>query len=222
MTSLPPHAQREMPCMPDADSSPTGTRAKPGRLGTAAAWISAIFCLPYLVLKVVWAFGVPLGIADRSVLDSDGWVAANALMAAIELAGLLVVLALIRPWSHRLPAWLLLFPVWVGPDFSSKSSAPRWSACSPPSRGWEARPRGVPTVGVRDDVFGLRGQGIALAIAFACHVRGRWGGLLSTRTDEVLRGTPTGGVQWRPEVHLTKAAEAVAARWLFAVAVICC
>ncbi len=85
-----------------------------GRLGTAAAWISAVCCLPYLVLKVVWTVGIPVGVTDRSVLHGHGWAAANAVMAAIELAGLLLVLALTRPWARRLPAWLLLFPVWVG------------------------------------------------------------------------------------------------------------
>ena len=39
------------------------------------------------------------------------------------------------------------------------------------------------------------GQGAALAIAFACHVRARWGRLLGERTDEVLadRGPPARG-----------------------------
>ena len=58
-----------------------------GRLGTAAARISAVCCLPYLVLKVVWTLGMPVGITDRSLLDSSGWLAANALMAVIQLAG---------------------------------------------------------------------------------------------------------------------------------------
>jgi hypothetical protein len=35
-------------------------------------------------------------------------------MALIQMAGLLLVLALTRPWARRLPPWLLHFPVWVG------------------------------------------------------------------------------------------------------------
>jgi hypothetical protein len=62
-----------------------------GRLGTAAAWISAVCCLPYLVLKVVWTVDLPVGITDRSVLHSSGWVAANGLMAVVQLVGLLLV-----------------------------------------------------------------------------------------------------------------------------------
>src|SRR5690349_5872101 len=69
------------------------TDVKVGRLGTAAAWISAVCCLPYLILKVVWTVGVPVGITDRSLLHSNGWVAGNAVMAVLQLAGLLLVLA---------------------------------------------------------------------------------------------------------------------------------
>lgn len=83
------------------DSAMTDTQSRPrapgiGRLGTAAAWLSALCCLPYLVLKVLWTVGVPVGITDLSVLDSDAWVAANGLMAVIQLAGLVLVLALSR------------------------------------------------------------------------------------------------------------------------------
>ena len=44
-----------------------------GRLGTAAAWISAVGCLPYLFLKVGWTLDMPVGISDRSLLHSSGW-----------------------------------------------------------------------------------------------------------------------------------------------------
>ena len=37
---------------------------------------------------------------------------------------------------------------------------------------------------------GFAGQGLALAIAFACHVRARWGWLLGARTGEILTGVP--------------------------------
>ena len=70
--------------------------------------------LPYLVLKVLWTFDLPVGVTDRSVFDRNEWVAGNALMAVLQLAGLLLVLALTRPWARRVPTWLLLFPVWVG------------------------------------------------------------------------------------------------------------
>ena len=35
-------------------------------------------------------------------------------MAVVQLAAFGLVLALIRPWARKWPAWLLLFPAWVG------------------------------------------------------------------------------------------------------------
>lgn len=70
-----------------------------GRLGAVAAWISAAACLPYLFLKVVWTLDIPVGLTDRSVLDSSGWVAGNAAMALVQLVAVGLVLALVRPWS---------------------------------------------------------------------------------------------------------------------------
>ena len=37
-----------------------------GRLGKVAAWISAVGCLPYLVLKLVWTVGMPVGSTPKT------------------------------------------------------------------------------------------------------------------------------------------------------------
>ena len=194
-----------------------------GRLGRAAAWISAVCCLPYLFLKVVWALDLPVGIADRSVLDSNGWVAGNAVMAVIELAGLLLVLALVRPAARRLPAWLLLFPVWVGTGLLFEivvgaALAGLFSATSQASSG------PADSGGFEPWVFVLvyssfAGQGIALAIAFASHVRARWGRLLGERTGDVVERRASRLRSW-PETHLNEVAKALAAMAV-AVGVVC-
>ncbi|HEU0040854.1 MAG TPA: hypothetical protein VFQ15_00755 [Jiangellaceae bacterium] len=192
-----------------------------GRLGMAAAWISAVCCLPYLVLKVLWTLGVPVGVTDRSVLDSNDWVAANALMAVIQLAGLLLVLALTRPWARRVPTWLLLFPVWVGTGllFQVVVGAVLVGASSSSSQGSNAS-----TGEFQPWVFAMiyasfAGQGAALAIAFACHVRTRWGRVLGERTGETV-ARRTGRVRSWPEHHLTGMIEAVAGM-AAAMAVVC-
>jgi hypothetical protein len=185
-----------------------------GRLGTAAAWISAVGCLPYLVLKVVWTFDMPIGITDRSLLHSSGWVAGNLLMAVIQLAGLLLVLALSRSWARKVPAWLLLFPVWVGIGLLFQivvgavllGMFPATSQASSGSRAFG---------GIQPWVFvmvyaAFAVQGAALAIAFACHVRARWGRLLGARTEEVL-ARRTARLGSRPEDRLAQMANAVAA-----------
>ena len=192
-----------------------------GRLGTAAAWISAVCCLPYLVLKVVWTAGMPVGITDRSVLGSRGWVAGNALMAAIELAGLLLVLALTRPWARRWPAWLLFFPVWVGTGllFRVVVGAALMGLFSRPSQASGS------LGGFQSWVFvmvyaGFAGQGATLAIAFACYVRARWGRLLGERTGEVVARRTARARSW-PENHLAEMAEVLAGMAVAVAAVFC-
>jgi hypothetical protein len=192
-----------------------------GRLGTAAAWISAICCLPYLFLKLVWTLDIPVGITDRSVLHGGGWVAGNALMAGIELAGLLLVLALTRPWARRVPAWLLLFPAWVGTGLLFQvvlgaALTVLFSASSHTSN--------VDTGGIAAWVFVVvyatfAGQGVALAIAFGCYVRARWSRLLAQPTRDVVAKRAVRVRSW-PENHLTEIAEAVAAMAV-AVALVC-
>jgi hypothetical protein len=174
-----------------------------------AAWTSAIGCLPYLVLKVVWTVGMPVGITDRSVLHSNGWAAGNALMAVIQLAGLLLVLALTQPWARRMPAGLLLLPVWVGTGllFQVVVGAVLVGLFSHPSQASSAS-----TAGIQPWVFvmvysAFAVQGAALAIAFACHLRARWGRLLGGRTGEVV-ARRTARVRSWPENHLAEMAEA--------------
>ena len=205
-----------------ADAKVPSRAAGIGRLGKAAAWISAICCLPYLVLKVVWTAGTPVGITDRSVLHIHGWAAANALMAAIELAGLLLVLALTRPWARRWPAWLLLFPVWVGTGLLFRVVVgAALAGLSLPS----SHTSGGSLGGFQPWVFvmvyaSFAGQGAALAIAFACYVRARWGRLLGERTGEVVARRAAQVRSW-PENHLAELAEAVAGLAVAVAAVFC-
>ena len=192
-----------------------------GRLGTAAAWISAVCCLPYLVLKVVWTAGMPVGITDRAVLHSHGWAAANALMAAIELAGLLLVLALTRPWARRVPAWLLFFPVWVGTGllFRVVVGTALLGLFARPSQASGSLGGFQPWVFVM--VYAsFAGQGAALAIAFACYVRARWGRLLGERTGQVVARRTARARSW-PDNHLRGMAQAVAGMAVAAAAVFC-
>lgn len=193
-----------------------------GRLGTAAAWVSAVCCLPYLVLKLLWTIDVPVGIADRSVFDESGWAPGNAVMALIQLVGLLLVLALTRPWARRVPVWLLLFLVWVGTGllFQVAVGAVLVGLLSPPSQASGGTDYG----GIQPWVFvvvysAFAGQGAALAIAFACHVRARWGWLLGARTGAVLVSRTARPRSWS-EDHLAQVAK-VAAALSAAVALVC-
>jgi hypothetical protein len=190
-----------------------------GLLGTVAAWVSAAACLPYLFLKVAWTLDMPVGLTDRSVLDSSGWVAANAVMAVVQLVAVALVLALVRPWSRKVPTWILLFPVWVGTGllFPIMVGSALTVLLSTGSQESSTELGGIaPWVYVL--VYAsFAVQGVALAIAFTCHVRARWGPLLGSRTGDVIAADP--GRSWL-QVHLAGIAELVAVMAV-AVALVC-
>jgi hypothetical protein len=140
----------------------------------------------------------------------------------IQLAAFGLVLALTRPWARKWPAWLLLFPAWLGTGllFQVVLGAMLTGLFSPPSQD-----SGMDTGEYEPWVFvvvygGFAGQGLALAIAFACHVRARWGGLLGARTGEVL-ARRTGRVRSWPENHLAEIAQAVALMAVVTAVVFC-
>jgi hypothetical protein len=115
------------------------------------------------------------------------------------------VLALTRPWARRVPTWLLLFPVWVGTGLlfqvvvgavlvGASSASSQDSSGSTDFGGFQPWMLAI--------VYrSFAGQGAALAIAFACHVQARWGGVLGERTGEVV-ARRTARVRSWPEHHL--------------------
>jgi hypothetical protein len=64
------------------------------------------------------------------------------------------------------------------------------------------------------------GQGAALAIAFACYVRARWGRLLGERAGEVVARRTARARSW-PEDHLAELAETLAGLAVVVAAVFC-
>ncbi|MBB4676059.1 DUF3995 domain-containing protein [Crossiella cryophila] len=91
-----------------------------------AAWVALVCAIAYGGLKVAWAFGsellmaeTPLTGAERELLLGGGPVAfwVHVLTAMIAAAGALVILGLATSWRDRLPRWLLLGPAWVGIAF---------------------------------------------------------------------------------------------------------
>jgi hypothetical protein len=190
-----------------------------GRLGTVAAWISAAACLPYLFLKVVWTLDVPVGITDRSVLHSGRWVAGNAVMALVQIMAVGLVLALVRPWSRMVPTWIVLLPVWVGTGLLFQIMV--GSVVSVLSSA-ASQDSGTELGGIAPWVYVLvytafAVQGVALAVAFAFHVRARWGRLLAARTGDLI--TIPSRRSW-PQVHLVEIARVVAVMALV-VALVC-
>jgi hypothetical protein len=193
-----------------------------GRLGTAAAWVSAAACLPYLFLKVVWALDQPVGITDRSQLHSSEWVAGNAAMAAVQLVAVVLVVALVRPWSRKVPAGFLLFPVWVGTGllFQVVVGSALLGLFSTASRESSMETGGIAPWVYVVVYASFAVQGVALATAFACHVRARWGRMLGERTGGVLARREAGEAGSWLSRHIAELAEIVAVMALV-VGVVC-
>ncbi|WP_410647223.1 hypothetical protein [Amycolatopsis sp. cmx-4-54] len=70
--------------------------------------------LPYLTLKASWVTGGGLGLRDPSFVDSDLMVFANLATGGMDVVAVLLALAFTYSWGRRIPAPLVLFPIWIG------------------------------------------------------------------------------------------------------------
>ncbi|WP_156325273.1 hypothetical protein [Nonomuraea sp. SBT364] len=90
-----------------------------------STWFGIAALAPYIAMKTYWAFG---GNAGRPAGDLGAEMLANGAPEALvwmerhgidftvlgALVGVLLLVALARPWGERLPRWLLLVPGWAG------------------------------------------------------------------------------------------------------------
>lgn len=63
--------------------------------------------LPYSTMKIVWLAGSSVGVTDPPIgddLHSAAMTTGNAITLGMEVVGVLLAIALTRPWSHRVPA----------------------------------------------------------------------------------------------------------------------
>ncbi|GAB3878016.1 hypothetical protein GCM10029964_028040 [Kibdelosporangium lantanae] len=72
--------------------------------------------LPYLVLKVLWLAGIPVGAgaAGQAELLDTRHLVGDVVTVGLELAAFTLAVAMARPWGRRLPAFLVVAPMWVG------------------------------------------------------------------------------------------------------------
>ena len=73
--------------------------------------------LPYLGLKLVWLTGGTLGVADRTMMRETSMIVLNGITAGMDLVGIGLAMAFTHRWGLRVPAWLLLPPIWVATGF---------------------------------------------------------------------------------------------------------
>ncbi len=162
-----------------------------------AGYGAIVFMLPYLALKIAWLSGNPLGFHDEALVGQRGMIAANALSFGMDFIAVGLALTFTHRWGLRMPAWLVLFPMWVATGFLVPSIviAPialvREALVSNPvpSTNTMLEPWVGRVVGAS-----FAGQGAALIVAFVLYVRIRWAELLQSTTRGTAAG-PTHPVQ---------------------------
>ncbi|MEU7292881.1 hypothetical protein AB0A76_06700 [Streptomyces exfoliatus] len=98
--------------------------APAGRSRTRAGLVAVAALVPYTALKTAWALGLPLGhtgtgrpgVDPAYTSDLGIWLYDNGVdvTAVLAVLGMLLALALTRPWGRRLPRLPLLALGWAG------------------------------------------------------------------------------------------------------------
>lgn len=141
--------------------------------------------LPYLTLKASWVTGGTLGLRDPSFVDSDLMRFANLLTGGLDVVAVVLALAFTYSWGRRIPAPLVLFPIWIGTGLLAPivlnlpvivTELARPPAGDMPLENW-----------VWAVVYGgFAWQGVLLLTAFVLYARDRWWYLV---TGSVRPGT---------------------------------
>jgi hypothetical protein len=184
--------------------------AAPGLIRSVACYLTIVACLPYLVLKALWLSGHSTGAADAAgaaeLLDQRH-IVGDVVTAGMELAAIALVLALTYPWGRRLPAAVVLAPIWVATGllapialglplglvvqaFAGGSAAPAGNGL----QGW-----------VYAAVYGgFIVQAVGVLAAFVGYARARWPEMFRMRTPQL-------GAVPRPRRRLAAVAATIAA-----------
>ncbi|MFD5321507.1 hypothetical protein [Streptomyces sp. NPDC127098] len=87
-------------------------------MSRAGGYGAALAMTPYLLIKVSWVVGALAGVlptgSDASVAE---WVVLNGVTIVMAAVGIVLALALVRPWGMRIPAPPLALAAWVGAGF---------------------------------------------------------------------------------------------------------
>lgn len=153
----------------------------------------AVACaLPYLALKLTWLLGGTLGTTDPSIMQDRSMMALNAGTAGMDLVGIGLALAFTHSWGQRIPAWLLLPPMWVATGLLSRFViwvpitgilAALDSTSLPQARGGPVQSWVYALVYVE-----FAGLGIGLLAGFVLYARARWTELFQAGAAVSARG----------------------------------
>jgi hypothetical protein len=170
----------------------------------------AIACAaPYLALKIIWLSGGQLGVADATMMRDASMVALNLATAGMDVVGIAVAVAFTHAWGQRIPAWLVLPPIWVALGLLARFvvAVPVTAIAGMLTDRTIPRPPGP----VQPWVYALVytefvGMGIGLTLAFLFYARVRWGPVF-----ESTGRAATPGATLRVQVPLATTAALIAA-----------
>ncbi len=173
---------------PFALDRPSGVRMMVG-------YAAILGTLPYLALKAAWLSGSTIGVLDRSMLDGTSMFVLNAVTAGMDLVAIVVALAFTHSWGLRVPAWLVLVPIWVGTGLLAPIALamPIAGVGAVVAAGGEDAAATTTTAflepWVQPMVYsGFAWQGVMLIVAFVLYARTRWTEVFTARTADVVRG----------------------------------
>lgn len=92
----------------------TETRTRRRRWQRVLATGAVLACLPYATLKVIWLLGSDVGLNDPELVRSAAMEVANLLTFSMAVCGAVLAVAMTRDSGMRMPAWVVLPPVFVG------------------------------------------------------------------------------------------------------------
>ncbi|MEO3828644.1 hypothetical protein [Actinomadura sp. B10D3] len=167
-------------------------RRGPGRLRLAVCAATIAACVPYLTIKIAWLSGSTVGWNDVSAAEDSALYAGNAITMGMDAVAVLVAMAFTFPWGRRLPAWLVLAPIWVAAGLLAPIvlAVPLGTLLQ---TLFSAQPVTGDANGLQGWVYGFvytgfTVQGLGLLTAFVLYSRDRWAWVFTTRTKDLPKG----------------------------------
>lgn len=170
------------------------TLDRPGALRLVVGYAAVLGTLPYLALKGAWLSGSGIGVLDRSRFEGTSMYVLNTVTAGMDLVAIVVALAFTHSWGLRVPAWLVLVPIWVGTGLLAPIAlaTPIAGIGSVVAAGGDDAATTTSAFlepWVQPMVYaGFAWQGVTLIVAFVLYARTRWTEVFITRTADVVRG----------------------------------
>ncbi|MFB6726315.1 hypothetical protein ACFCV3_39465 [Kribbella sp. NPDC056345] len=151
-------------------------------------YLAMVATVPYLALKISWVSGGTIGMNDPAYFDTTTYQIGNLVTIGMDAVAVAVAAALTFRWGQRIPAWLVLFPIWVATGFL----APIAVLTLLPSASSSATTQAVEPLAnwVFTVVYaGFAIQGVLLMTAFVLAAVTRWPSVFSQRLAGAPRST---------------------------------